>query len=215
MPLRDALGDHETQTRTGPFIDPVQPLEGFEQLAGVLHVESDPAVAHPQVHALADLFPIHVDLHPLARRGELPRIVQQLRQHALEVVLVALYGQARAHLDLRGAARIGVLQLGAHPVGEHAQVDLFASQRRAPGRGEFLQRVEHRAHARGRIADALEIVAPGIVEPGGVLTGQDREAVDRAQGGAQVVRQALGKRLLLAKLPVERCGRRRVLVGIR
>jgi hypothetical protein len=92
-------------------------------------------------------------------------------QQRFELPLVAQGEQPALHLELRRTFGFGIGEFGVRPLGEQADVDRLQPQFGAGRARQFEQRVDEFGHARGRAADAAEIVTAGVVE----LVGLRRE----------------------------------------
>lgn len=196
--VRRCAGRWQGPDRDHPLVRSVQPLKWLEQLVRIAHVESDALVTDHDLEVAAFTPAADLDADRLAPARELPRVAHQLAQHQLEQALVAPRVQAGLHADVGAALRLGVLQLGADPVGEQAQVHVRRLEFGTRDVGRVVQRAEQPAHARRRGADAAEVVAVGVVQPLRCAIGQQcREAFDRTQRRAQVVRDRVGEQLQL------------------
>jgi hypothetical protein len=105
------------------------------------------------------------------------------------------------HCALRSGR--GALELVGRRASERTEVD--AAPREGLGRepGELEHSVDERGHAIGRASNALEKIRFLGIEPHpDALVQQRREASDRAQGRAQVVRDGIAERLELAMGPL-------------
>ena len=196
VPLSDALRDRQPEAVAAALIRPVQALERLEQLVRIAGVEADAGVTHGQPQCVAIALATDLDAGDIALARELPGVTHQVAQQLLQQALVPPAEQAGLHHDLCSSVGLGLLQLGAHPFGEQAQVDLGRLQFGAGRARQLAERGQQPAHAFCGGADASEVVAVGVVESVGGTDGkQARETLDRAQRRAQVVRNRVGKQL--------------------
>ena len=140
---------------------------------------------------------------------ELPCIAQQVVEQHVHQHRVGDHRHVARDLDRdRAPGRLG-LQVADHRFGDARQIDRLPAQGLPGDAGEVDQCVDQDGHALGTGADAHELVAVALVQARPGLFGEDaREAVDRAQRRAQVVRHRVGEGLQLAHRGLELGGAR-------
>src|SRR6267154_148421 len=177
----------------------VQPLKGPEQPVYIDHVEANPVVAHVNAGlAIDDLGP---DLDPriLLGSGELPGVVEQVRQQDPDQALVSGTGHTLRdlHLDL-SAGHLGS-NFSSHFLDQPRDVDRFAVDLPAGETEKRLETVEDRRHALAGTPHALQVVLRLLVKLGAVFIEQRlAHRVEGEQRRAKVVGNGVAERLQLA-----------------
>src|ERR1700733_2239787 len=113
----DTLDDRQTDPGSGKLLRSVQPLEGAEKLADILHIESG-AVVLDEEHSFAVLRAgAELDRRVRLPAGELDGVVQQVTPDALQHPRIATDMWQRPNLDLDGAPghlRVQIAQRFGH-----------------------------------------------------------------------------------------------------
>ena len=131
--------------------------------------------------------------------------MQQPLQHLLELALITADVQVRLHRGFERALRIGILQLGQAPLHQQTQVHALLAQRGAGHVGQLQQSIDQPVHARGRLADPLQVTAALVPQRGGMmLVDQPGIAADRPQRRTQVMRNARREHFLLRAQRLQR-----------
>ena len=181
------------------FLGAVQPLEDAEQLAVVFHVEAGAVVAHDSTTFLAGDGAFDLDARPRGGGAEFQGIAQQLDRHLPQQRRIAACRRQRLHLDLGilGSDRMSA-QLVDHVLHQRRHVDLAGCHWRPAEPGEGQQIVDQLPHAPGVLADGGEALAASRTECVVMIFFENRGVlVDRAQRGAQIVRDRIAEALQL------------------
>ena len=166
----------------------VQALEGLEELVGVHHVEAGAVVLDAEHRAPAFAPGAEADARIRGARGELPGVAQQVVEQHVHQRRVGIDHEVAGDLDRHRALGLLGVQFPDHRLGQLRQIDRVAPQRLAGDGGEVDHGVDQDRHAFGGAADARELAALVDIEAVGGFLGEDAgEAVDGAQGCAQVV----------------------------
>ena len=186
-------------------------LEWRKQLVGVGHVK-----ARALVLDVKDRSAISIRLLPETDAcdglagAEFPGVAQQIFHQLTKQSMVAGGTEPRLDLRLQNAGRIALTQRCQHLSSHRAEVHLFAEQGFACQLGQGQQGVYQLAHLHNPRANTLQkMLALADLRFRQTIErhlDQVSETIDRAQGGAQVVRNRIteGLQFLVGKLELGR-----------
>src|SRR6266550_5284264 len=177
----------------------VQPLKSPEQPVCIDHVEANSVVAHVNARLAIDGLGANLDPRFLLRPGELPGVVEQVREQDPGQTLVSRSGHTLRdlHLDLP-AGHLGS-NLSNHFLDHPRDVDRFAVDLPAGEAEKRLETIKDRRHALAGTPHSLQVVLRLLVQLGAVFLEQClAHPVEREQRRAQVVGNRVAECLQLA-----------------
>src|SRR5690349_727147 len=194
--LDDAL--HRGQANSGSLklLLGMQALEGCEQLVDVSHVEADAVVAHVVGSFAVLLRAAELNQRLRIAGAEFPRVLQQVLQRYSQQAAVAMPLQSAGHMEPYPPFRISLLDHGCRGERQNAKIHGFAPQVAAHDARELQESINQLAHVLAGVADtAQRVLTLRIHFVAVVLQQYLAEAVNAAQGGAQVVRHRVAEGL--------------------
>src|SRR5579859_1851665 len=199
VPVHDPPDRRQPDARPLELGRGVEALEDAEELRCVGHVEPGAVVAD-EVHRLAVLLrraELDARVGPAAR--ELPRVAEEVLEGCAEQGSIAGPREPVADDEFDVAVRLGLAQSLERRPREPGEVHRRAAQVHARETSQREQAVDERRHPLGRLADAVQVKPRGRAELAAVVLEQRAaEAVDRAQGRAQIVGDRVVERLEVA-----------------
>ena len=146
VPVHDAA--HRGQAHPGAleFAGVVQALEGFEQVAGLGHVEASAVVAHTEAAQAIDRVPAEADVRLGCPGAVLPGVVQQVLQYFADEVGVGHGTGWLLDSEADAAARVLALKSGSDGGGLGAEIDLLEADLGPGDAGQVQQVVENTSH---------------------------------------------------------------------
>src|SRR5919202_2155045 len=196
MAVDDALRDREAHSSACIVLGTMQPLEHPKEFVGVAHVEADAVVAHKVDRLPALLAPPHSDAGHVPVGGKFEGVGQQVDEDLLQQGGVGLAGREIVKDDVHTPPLLVRAQLRERLVDEGAGSHPLGGERLAAQARKGEQIVDQATHLLRVVTHEVEVPLGVRGELRRVLLQQDaREAIDGAQGRAQVMGDGVAESL--------------------
>src|SRR5262245_7567337 len=188
MPLHDALYGRKPDASAGNLRGSMQPLKHAEQVRSVTRIEAYAIVLHVEGSFATDRLRAEPNTRHPASRSELPCVVEQILEHDLHELEIAVHQLLGLDDDLGSALRRPFAYTCHDDLRQGRQVDDFAPDLHPGHASELEQVVDQARHPLGTGQDPID-VATTVGIDGVVMTlpQQAGKARDCAQGPAKVM----------------------------
>src|SRR5581483_2915052 len=198
VPLHDPLDDREADAGAFELLGAVEALEDPEELARVPHVETRPVVLDEVDRLALPATAADLDHRLGAPARELPGVADEVHEDLPDEPAVGERREQRSDVHARASLGIETPRLRDHRERQGGHVHAGLLETLPPHTREREQVVDQAPHLSCVFPHDAENPAAVVVQPRPVILDEDaREAVDRAQRGAKVVRHGVAERLQL------------------